>query len=453
MKRQWNRPHAARIALYAALLGLDFLAIAIGFLAPAHLSLLAPGYADEMRMTLPAVVVIACLLYGVIAFNAGAYSLNWVRVIAIDTGPAVRSLFLTYGALFLISYFFRLERDMSRLLLAAAMVLSLLLLILFRQLVALLIDGRLRRYLVVQLVLCDNYDVIVPRDFRRIDAAALGLRPDLKDPAMLHLFAELVQGADHVAIACRPEDRRDWAMMLKGANVRGDIIVNEIDTYGALAVSTIGDARALTVSIGPLKLRKAIAKRCFDLACTVPALLLLAPAMLFIAVAIKVDSRGPVLFRQRRVGRGNKFFYILKFRSMRIERTDSDGSRSASRDDDRITRVGYFIRRTSIDELPQLFNVLLGQMSIVGPRPHALGSLAGDQLFWDVDERYWHRHALKPGITGLAQVRGYRGATVYTEDLTNRLQADLEYIANWSFWKDLAIVFMTLKVVVHRNTY
>jgi len=138
---------------------------------------------------------------------------------------------------------------------------------------------------------------------------------------------------------------------------------------------------------------------------------------------------------------------------MHTDRGDAAGSVSASRDDDRITRVGRFIRATSVDELPQLLNVLFGSMSIVGPRPHALGSLAGQQLFWEVDERYWHRHALKPGITGLAQVRGFRGATHRRDDLTRRLQADLEYIVGWSVWRDFAILVSTARVVVHKNAF
>ncbi len=146
-------------------------------------------------------------------------------------------------------------------------------------------------------------------------------------------------------------------------------------------------------------------------------------------------------------------FKMLKFRSMRAERSDQAGNASTARDDDRITRVGRLIRSTSIDELPQLINVLLGDMSIVGPRPHAIGSRAANKLFWEIDERYWHRHATKPGLTGLAQVRGFRGATDHESDLTNRLQADLEYLNHWSIWKDIQIILMTFKVLVHKNAY
>jgi lipopolysaccharide/colanic/teichoic acid biosynthesis glycosyltransferase len=160
-----------------------------------------------------------------------------------------------------------------------------------------------------------------------------------------------------------------------------------------------------------------------------------------------------VFFVQERVGWGNRLFKMYKFRSMWFEKTDHSGFRSASRRDDRITRVGGFLRKTSLDELPQLFNVLKGDMSIVGPRPHAVGSTAEDRLFWEVDERYFNRHAVKPGLTGLAQVRGFRGATLTRRDLSNRVQADLEYLSGWSLWRDLAIIVRTLKVLVHRNAF
>ena len=144
---------------------------------------------------------------------------------------------------------------------------------------------------------------------------------------------------------------------------------------------------------------------------------------------------------------------MYKFRSMKVHKTDSDGARSASRDDDRVTRIGRFIRRTSIDELPQLVNVLRGEMSMVGPRPHAIASQAGDKLFWRIDRSYWNRHSLKPGVTGLAQIRGYRGATEQEEDLQNRLNADLEYISKWSPWGDAMIVLKTVGVLVHSKAF
>jgi len=270
---------------------------------------------------------------------------------------------------------------------------------------------------------------------------------------MMNLFARLIRGMDRVVIACAPSERKKWAMMLKGANMRGEVLADDFDSIGAIGMGKIEDHTTLVVSTGPLLLQQRVTKRTFDLAFVIPVLIIIAPVLVLVAIAIKLDSHGPVLFRQRRVGRGNAFFNILKFRSMHVDLTDADGNVSASRDDSRITRVGRFIRRTSIDELPQLINVVLGSMSVVGPRPHALGSLAGEHLFWEIDEHYWHRHTLKPGITGLAQVRGFRGATHHRNDLTQRLQADLEYIANWSIWQDVAIIVSTLRMTTHSNAY
>jgi lipopolysaccharide/colanic/teichoic acid biosynthesis glycosyltransferase len=190
-----------------------------------------------------------------------------------------------------------------------------------------------------------------------------------------------------------------------------------------------------------------------DIGASVLALAFALPILLVAALAIKLEDGGPILFQQKRVGRRNELFSIFKLRTMRVERSDGDGMRSASRDDDRVTRVGRVLRRTSIDELPQLFNVLKGDMSLVGPRPHAIGSLAGEKLFWEVDQRYWQRHSLRPGLTGLAQVRGFRGATDREADLTSRLQADLEYITGWTIWRDLRILMGTTFVLVHDRAF
>jgi lipopolysaccharide/colanic/teichoic acid biosynthesis glycosyltransferase len=209
----------------------------------------------------------------------------------------------------------------------------------------------------------------------------------------------------------------------------------------------------LLVSTGPLGLRDRAAKRILDVGISALALIVALPILALAVLAIKLEDAGPVLFTQKRIGRRNQLFSIYKLRTMKVERADGNGDRSASKDDDRITRVGKFLRRTSIDELPQLFNVFKGDMSLVGPRPHAIGSLAGDKLFWEVDQRYWHRHSLRPGLTGLAQIRGLRGATDLESDLSSRLQADLEYLAGWTIFRDIRILVATAGVLVHDRAF
>jgi exopolysaccharide biosynthesis polyprenyl glycosylphosphotransferase len=266
-------------------------------------------------------------------------------------------------------------------------------------------------------------------------------------------LSRIIVTYDRVVVACRFEDRAAWATFLKGHDVGGEILLDRDILQGAVAIGAHGRQDTLVLSRGPLDLASRLQKRMFDLIVGGLAAILLAPLMLAVAVLIKLESPGPVFFRQVRVGQGNRQFRIFKFRSMRVDLLDHDGAQSAQRGDSRVTGVGKFIRRTSIDELPQIFNVLRGDMSIVGPRPHALGSLAGDSLFWDVTSYYWVRHALKPGITGLAQVRGLRGATETPEDLKNRVRADLEYLSDWSLANDILIVLRTLRVIVHKNAY
>lgn len=244
-----------------------------------------------------------------------------------------------------------------------------------------------------------------------------------------------------------------WSAALKGADVEGEIIAPELDELGALGLRTYGGSSTLLVAKSPLRGIDRVLKRMLDIVLTLAALPIVLPVMLLVALAIRMDSPGPILFRQKRLGLGNCIFEMYKFRSMYTDRTDEMGSRSAARDDDRVTRVGRFIRASSLDELPQVFNVLVGDMSVVGPRPHPILCKAEDRLFWDIDQAYWHRHAIKPGITGLAQVRGLRGATEKTAQFTSRLQADLEYLEGWSIWRDIAIIFATFRVLVHRNAF
>ncbi len=188
-------------------------------------------------------------------------------------------------------------------------------------------------------------------------------------------------------------------------------------------------------------------KRAEDLVLATLALAVAAVPMLLIALAVKLDSPGPVFFRQRRTGFNDRPFHVLKFRTMYADATDHDVKRQVLAGDPRVTRVGQILRRSSLDELPQLLNVLRGEMSFVGPRPHAPGTRAGGRLFHDVVANYAARHRVKPGLTGLAQVRGWRGPTLTEEQIVKRVESDLEYIDRWSIWLDFTIILRTLLAV------
>jgi Undecaprenyl-phosphate glucose phosphotransferase len=177
------------------------------------------------------------------------------------------------------------------------------------------------------------------------------------------------------------------------------------------------------------------------------ALAIAAVPMALIALAIRLDSPGPVLFRQRRTGFNNRDFHVFKFRTMYHDAADPEARCQVTEGDPRVTRVGALLRRTSLDELPQIFNILRGEMSFVGPRPHAPGTLAAGRPFEQVFARYAARHRVKPGLTGLAQVRGWRGPTDTEEKLIRRVESDLEYIERWSLWLDFVIILRTLLAV------
>jgi Undecaprenyl-phosphate glucose phosphotransferase len=183
--------------------------------------------------------------------------------------------------------------------------------------------------------------------------------------------------------------------------------------------------------------------------------LLLLPVFALIAVAIKLDNPGPVIFRQRRHAFNNHEFYIYKFRTMRWDpAAETEALKQTSRHDERVTRVGRFLRASSLDELPQLFNVLKGDMSLVGPRPHAVNMRTEDRLGHEITGIYAHRHRVKPGITGWSQVNGSRGAVDTTAQLHRRVALDLHYIENWSLLLDIRILVLTCREVIKRtNAY
>ncbi|WP_028746186.1 undecaprenyl-phosphate glucose phosphotransferase [Rhizobium mesoamericanum] len=209
------------------------------------------------------------------------------------------------------------------------------------------------------------------------------------------------------------------------------------------AYSRIGAVPMLDIFNKPIRDWDSVAKRCFDIFFTLLALALLWPIMLATAIAIKLTSKGPVFFMQNRHGFNNEIIRIVKFRSMYADKGDPTGRAAVTKGDPRVTPVGRFIRKSSIDELPQLFNVLKGDISLVGPRPHAILAQARDRLFGDVVEGYFARHRVKPGVTGWAQINGWRGEVDHDDKIKFRTAYDLYYIENWSLWFDLKILFLT----------
>lgn len=183
-------------------------------------------------------------------------------------------------------------------------------------------------------------------------------------------------------------------------------------------------------------------------------LILASPIMAIVAIAISLESRGPIFFRQKRYGFNNELIEVLKFRSMYVDQQDVTASKLVTRDDPRVTRVGRIIRRASLDELPQLINVVQGQMSLVGPRPHATGARAERDLYENVVRGYFARHRMKPGVTGWAQINGWRGETDTHEKLVRRVEHDLYYIDHWSVLLDLYIIAMTpISLLSGKNAY
>jgi Undecaprenyl-phosphate glucose phosphotransferase len=213
--------------------------------------------------------------------------------------------------------------------------------------------------------------------------------------------------------------------------------------YRPRSYSYIGTIPVLDVLDKPIADWGVVKKLLFDKIVGSLAVVCALPVMAIIAIAIKLDSRGPVLFKQKRYGFNNEPIEIYKFRSLYVDQSDATASKLVTVGDPRVTRVGRFIRKTSLDELPQLFNVVAGNLSLVGPRPHALHAKAENRLYDEAVDGYFARHRVKPGVTGWAQIRGWRGETDSQEKIQQRVEHDLHYIENWSILLDLCILAQT----------
>ncbi len=251
---------------------------------------------------------------------------------------------------------------------------------------------------------------------------------------------------------------------LASSRALSDIYTNTLDKHVAIhwipdifslrlvnhSVKEISGIPVITLSETPLVGMRMLLKSIEDKFLSVIILVLIFPILLLVALAVKLDSPGPVFFRQNRAGWSGKSFKIWKFRSMYVHQEEAGKLKQAEKNDKRITRIGAFIRKTSLDELPQIFNVLTGDMSLVGPRPHALQH---DKEYSQRIFDYFARHHIKPGITGLAQVRGLRGETVDLDQMVQRVESDIEYINNWSVSLDISILLRTVFAFTGKGAY
>ncbi|MCG6116017.1 MAG: undecaprenyl-phosphate glucose phosphotransferase [Mesorhizobium sp.] len=220
------------------------------------------------------------------------------------------------------------------------------------------------------------------------------------------------------------------------------------------AYSYIGSVPLLDILDRPINDWDSVAKRAFDIVFSLLGIILFSPIMIATAIAIKLDSKGPVLFVQKRHGFNNEEINVYKFRSMYADQCDPTAKQAVTKGDPRVTRVGRFIRKTSIDELPQFFNSLNGSLSLVGPRPHAVAGQSHNRLYHEVVDGYFARHKVKPGVTGWAQINGWRGEIDSDEKIRMRTEYDLHYIENWSLWFDLSILFLTpVRLLKSENAY
>ncbi len=437
-----------RLQCYLALMICDIISLFVSFAFTGYLYLDRSGLAGSLmlaQMLLPIFLTVA--LYN------GAYSMASLVRTTHSITRVMLALLISSIAVVFVAFYTKSSQDFSRINFTFGVLGSLVMMIWARTHQRSFVGWRCGAAVLNELVIDDGGPPVSLQGAFHVSAMAFGLAPALGDPHALDRIGLVMRNADRVIISTPLERRLAWSTILKGANVAGEVIDETVAQLSATGARHVAGQGLLQVSVGPLGIRDQLTKRGFDLAVAVFGLLALSPLLALVALAIKLEDGGPVFFVQRRVGRGNRFFAIYKFRSMADNLAGTDGEVSTARQDKRITRVGRIIRRTSIDELPQIFNVLRGDMSLVGPRPHAIGSQAGDKLFWEVDPRYWERHALRPGLTGLAQVRGHRGATERESDLSARLNADLEYLDGWSLSRDLLIILSTFSVLVHDRAF
>jgi Undecaprenyl-phosphate glucose phosphotransferase len=436
------------------------------------------GGGGPLHWEYPATICFGALLMVVLLEMGDAYQVSALRHPISQFGRILVSWIGVFASLALAGFFLKVSAEFSRFWFGAWFGTGLLLLLTLRFVLSGFIrrwgrNGRMERRAVI--VGGGKYAEGLIRSLEQQDDNDIRIcgifddRDDQRSPTVvagypkLGTISELIEFARHahidmliVALPLTAETRvltmlkKLWVLPV---DIRLSAHSNKLQ-FRPRAYSHIGAVPLLDIFDKPIREWDSVAKRVFDIFFSLIAIVLLAPFMLITAIAIKLDSKGPVLFKQKRHGFNNEEIEVLKFRSMYSDQSDPTAKLAVSKGDPRVTKVGRFIRKTSIDEFPQFFNALRGDLSLVGPRPHAVSAQSRDRMFNDVVEGYFARHRVKPGVTGWAQINGWRGEIDTDDKIKMRTEYDLYYIENWSLWLDLKILFLTpLRLLNTENAY
>jgi Undecaprenyl-phosphate glucose phosphotransferase len=470
-RKPWRRLLRPRILEVGVLLVDVLLIVAAGLVSGSAYHWLTGGNTGSVTPS-AGMGVIAAVNFAAIMTARRNYHLKRLILFSAQARETMITWTGTYGLLAVAAFTMKISSDFSRGAVILCFVSGLSVLIAWRRFVADLISKTLangsfaRKKIIVvgeqgQTVSCQPLNELRRYGFNAVKTCELSSE-EITSPGIVTSLRSKLADVIHVA---RNENVEDIYLLIGWSHHR--IIDGIIDALAVLPISVhlvpdesaarflkypvanIGDTWTAALKRAPLTRFELAAKRCFDLAIATAALLTLLPLMLVTALLIKLDSRGPVFFLQKRNGFNDQAFDIFKFRTMHVLENGPVVAQ-ARRDDPRVTRLGHWLRRSSIDELPQLFNVIRGEMSLVGPRPHATSH---NSEYERLIANYAFRHHVKPGLTGWAQVNGYRGETRRVEQMQRRVEHDLWYIKNWSPWLDLKIVLTTVVALRQPTAY
>jgi len=436
------------------------------------------GFDTHLTWEYPALIVGGSLLAVLLLELADTYQISTLRNPVGHLGSLLLVWSGTFALMSLAGFFLKMSADFSRVWFGGWFVTGVLALLALRLLVARFVrrwarNGAMERRAIIvgggksaeglirsieaqaynDIRICGIFD---DRDDRRSPPVVAGY-PKLGTIAELTAFARIARIDMLIVSLPISAEKRVLAMLKKLWVLPVDIRLSAHSAelqFRPRAYSYIGSVPMLDIFDRPINDWDSVAKRAFDIVFSLIGIVAFSPIMLATAIAIKLDSRGPVFFKQKRHGFNNEVIEVFKFRSMYADQSDPTAKKSVTKNDPRVTRVGRFIRKTSIDELPQFFNSLMGSLSLVGPRPHAVAAQSHNLLYTEVVDGYFARHKVKPGVTGWAQINGWRGEMDTDEKIRKRTEFDLFYIENWSLWLDLKILFLTpIRLLNTENAY